>query len=69
MPVKTGIVAAVLVVKHLCRIIVTWRPAIEGVLAAAVSGGTITAANKVTVDDFLNLATAACDVLRTVTGY
>jgi hypothetical protein len=67
--IRTGIVALTLVVKHLCHILVTWRVAIDGVLAAAVGSGVITNTQKEIVDTFLNQATTACDILRAVTGY
>lgn len=69
MPIKTGIVAAVVFVKELCRVLRVWRPAIDIVVNNAVTTGLITAANKATVDQFFDVAQAACDVLRVITGY
>lgn len=66
---RTGMAIATQVVKHLCRILITYRPAMDGVLAAAVTGSIITAAQKATLDAWLDGASAACDILRLVSGY
>jgi len=41
----------------------------ETVIAAAVSAGHITAAQKLLLDSWLDGASAACDVIRIITGY
>lgn len=69
MPVKTGIVAAVVFVKELCRVLRVWRPAIDGVVNQAVTSGLITTGQKAQVDQFFDVAQGACDVLRIITGY
>jgi hypothetical protein len=66
---RTGMAIATQVVKHLCRILITYRPAMDGVLAQAVTAGHITAAQKLLLDSWLDGAAAACDVLRLVSGY
>ncbi len=69
MALRTGMSILTRIVEHMCRLLATYRAAINGVLAAAVSAGTITAAQKATVDSFLDLANAACAVLKVVSGY
>jgi hypothetical protein len=69
MAVRTGIVVLTVVVKHICHILTTWRPSIDGVVDAAVSGSVITSAQRDTLNSFLNLAQAGCDILRVITGY
>jgi len=69
MPLRTGIVALVVILKHMCHLLGIWRVSIDAVLSSAVTGGQITAAQKTTVDNFLDAAQAACDVVRVVTGY
>lgn len=69
MALRTGIAAATLFIKELCRVLRTYRPAIDGVVTTAVSGGLITAAQKVLLDSWLDGAQAACDVIRLVSGY
>jgi len=67
--IKTGIAAITLVAHHGCHILVTWRPKIDAVIAAAVASSTITAAQATTVTSWLNLTQAACDVLHIISGY
>jgi len=69
MDTKTGIVALVQITKHMCRILTTWRPKIDKVVADAVTAGTITALDAAKVKTYLDAATGACDVLKIVTGY
>jgi hypothetical protein len=69
MALRTGIVAATLVVKHLCRTLTHFRPAINTVIAAAVGGGSITTAQATTLGSWLDAAQAACDILRAISGY
>lgn len=69
MALRTGIVSLTVIVKSMCRLLATFRPAIEATLTAAVSGGLITTVDKDAVDAFLDGASAACTVLRVVSGY
>jgi hypothetical protein len=69
MATRTGIVALVQLAKHACRILTTFRPAIDSLIAAAVTAGSITTAQQTTLESWLNLTQAACDVLKVVTGY
>lgn len=66
---KTGIVALVGFVKHICHLLVTWRGKIDGALDFAVTTGSITSSQAATVKTWLDGAEAACTVLRIVTGY
>lgn len=69
MVLRTGIVAATIFIKQLCHVLTTWRPAMDGVIAAAVGSGTITSAQQATLSDWLNKAQAACDIIRLVSHY
>lgn len=69
MALRTGIVALVLLVKHICRLLATWRAPIGTVIAAAVAGGTITAGQATTLNAWLDGADAACTALRAITDY
>lgn len=69
MAVKTGIVAATLFVKSLCHVLLRYRPAMDAVIASAVSAGHITSVQAATLETWLNGAQAACDIIRTVSGY
>jgi hypothetical protein len=67
--VRTGIVALVQLIKHACRILTKFRPAIDQVIAAAVTGGVITSIQQGVLKTWLDGAQVACDILRQVTGY
>jgi hypothetical protein len=69
MPLRTGIVALTFIVHHMCRLLATYRSAIDTVLSTAVTSGTITASQKSAVDTYLDGAQAACAILDLVTGY
>lgn len=69
MAVKTGAASLTLLAKHICHLLTTWRPAINGVIAAAVAASVITPAQSVTLTAWLDGASAACDILRVITGY
>jgi hypothetical protein len=66
---KTGIAIATIIVEHLCRILTTYRGKMDGVIASAVSAGTVTSAQAVTLGQFLDLANDACTVIKLVSGY
>jgi hypothetical protein len=66
---RTGIAALTVAVKHICKLLTTYRPAINGLIDAAVSGGHITSSQATTLKSWLDGASAACDVLRIVSGY
>lgn len=67
--VKTGIVVVTQLIKHMCRVLTTYRPAIDRVIAAAVAGGLITSVQKDVLETWLNGAQTACDIIRIVSGY
>lgn len=69
MALRTGFVALTEVVKHLCRILGTWRKAIDAVLDTAVASSIITSAEAATAKSFLDLADGACTIFRKVSGY
>lgn len=69
MALRQGIVELTQIVKHICRILIKYRPVINTVIDAAVSGGHITSAQAATLKTWLDGASAACDVLKAVTGY
>lgn len=69
MALRTGIVALTLFIKHICHLLTTYRPAIDVVIAAAVSASTITSAQAASLKAWLDGAQAACDVVRAVSGY
>ena len=69
MALRTGIVILTLLVKHICRVLATWRTPISGVIAAAVTSSIITSGQAATLNTWLDGAQTACDVLRTVTDY
>lgn len=66
---RTGMAVATQIIKHLCRILQVYRPAMNDVIAAAVSAGHISAAQQLLLNSWLDGAAAACDVIRIVTGY
>jgi len=66
---RTGIAAATIVIKHLCRILIAYRPAMDAVLAAAVTAGTITTTQRDILKTWLDGAQSACDIIRVVSGY
>lgn len=69
MALRTGLAILTVLVKHICRLLTTYRPAMDTVIAAAVASNVITSAQSATLADWLNKAQAACDILRLVTGY
>lgn len=66
---RTGIAALTVAVKTICRLLVTYRPAINGLINAAVTAGTITTVQRDILNTWLDGAQAACNVLRVVSGY
>jgi hypothetical protein len=69
MALRTGIVAATLIAKHLCRTLTHFRPAINGVIAFAVTETTITSGQAATLASWLDGVQGACDILRAITHY
>ena len=69
MAVKTGIVAATLFIKQLCHVLIKFRPAIDTVIASAVSGSIITSTQAGILTTWLDGAQTACNIIRVVSGY
>lgn len=69
MAFRTGMAIITLLLIHMCRVLTTYRAAMDAVLTAAVTAGTITTLQKEVVDTHLNSAQTACNILRVVTGY
>jgi aspartate ammonia-lyase len=69
MAVRTGIVALTLAIKHGCHLLNVFRPAIDTVIANAVTGNVITSAQSTTLKTWLDGMQAACDIIRVVSGY
>lgn len=69
MALRTGIVIVTLLVEHICRVLTTYRPAINGVIANAVTATTISSAQAATLETWLDGIQAACAVLKTISGY
>jgi N-acetyl-gamma-glutamylphosphate reductase len=69
MATRTGIAALTVIVKHVCRILTTFRPAIDQVIATSVADNLITSGQATTLKAWLDAAQAACDILRLVSGY
>ena len=69
MPIRTGIVAATIFIKHLCHVLVTYRTAINTVVDAAVAGSIITSTQRDVLFTWLDGAQTACNVIRAVSGY
>lgn len=69
MALRTGMAVATLILEHLCRVLTAYRPAMNAVIASAVSAGTITSAQAGTLGTYLDGAQAACAILKTITGY
>jgi len=69
MAIRTGIVVLTLLIKHICRLLSVFRPSIDSVIAAAVSGSVITSAQSTTLHTWLDGAQSACDIIRLVSGY
>jgi len=69
MALRTGMAIVTLLVMHICRTLNAYRPAMNAVIAAAVTAGTITSGQATTIGTWLDGAQAACAILKTVTGY
>jgi hypothetical protein len=69
MALRTGMAIVTLLLIHMCRVLNTYRHAMDTVIEAAVVGGTITTEQSNTVNTFLNGAQAACNVMKAITGY
>lgn len=69
MALRTGIVAATIFIKQLCHVLLTYRTAIDGVVAHAVSIGVITSVQAAVLTTWLDGAQTACNVIRAVSGY
>jgi hypothetical protein len=69
MALRTGIVVLTLIVEHICRLLNSYRPAINGVIASAVTAGNITSSQATTIGLWLDGAQTACAILKTVSGY
>lgn len=66
---RNGAVALTQTVKHICRILTKWHPAISAVITAAVGSGAITSAQASTLEAWLSAADDACSILRLITKY
>lgn len=69
LPIRTGIVVATVLIKHLCKVLTTYRPLMDQAIAAAVDAGHITTVQRDILATWLNGAQTACDVIRVVSGY
>jgi len=69
MALRTGLAVLTVLVKHICRLLTTYRPAMDQVIAAAVAGSLITSVQAGILATWLDGAQTACDILRIVTGY
>jgi hypothetical protein len=69
MATRTGIAVLTVIVKHVCRLLTTFRPSIDQVIATAVANSLITSGQATTLKAWLDGAQAACDILRLVSGY
>jgi len=69
MALRTGIAILTVIVEHICRVLNAYRPAINGVISAAVTAGTITSTQASIIGTWLDGASAACAILKAVSGY
>jgi len=69
MALRTGLVILTLIVEHACRLLNTYRPAMNAAISTAVSGGVITALQAGTLHTWLDGAQVACAILKSITGY
>ena len=69
MPIKTGLVEITVIFVHMCRLWVKYSVKAEAQLAAAVTAGKITSAQKANFDAFATTMNDLCTILRDVTGY
>lgn len=69
MAFRTGMVILTLLVEHICRLLATYRTAMNAVIAAAVTGSVITSTQATTIGTWLDGAQAVCAILKTITGY
>jgi len=69
MALRTGIAVLTLIVEHICRILTTYRPAINGVIAQGVTAGVISTIQSQVLATWLDGANTACAVLKAVSGY
>jgi len=69
LPLKTGMVIATLLIKHLCRILTTYRPVMNQVIAAAVAESVITDVQAAILNTWLDGAQTACNIIRDITNY
>jgi len=66
---RTGISVAAKVAIHLCKVLTTYRSAIDGVVAGGVTSGAITSGQAADIKTWLDAASAACTALKLLTGY
>ena len=69
MPIKTGLVEITIIFIHMCRIWVKYTVKAEAAMAAAVTAGHITSAQKANFDQFASSMNDLCAILKAVTGY
>jgi hypothetical protein len=69
MALRTGIVVVTLLIEHICRVLTTYRPAMNTVINQAVTAGHITSVQKDILMTFLDGANSACAIIKVVSGY
>lgn len=69
MAVRTGIAAATIAIKQLCKLLHIFRPSISSLISAAVTAGKITSSQATILNNWLDAAQNACDIIRLVSGY
>jgi len=69
MALRTGIVIVTLLVEHICRVLTAYRPAMNAVIQAAVTAGSISAVQRDILFTWLDGAQSACAIIKVVSGY
>lgn len=67
--IKTGLVALLVAVKHICRTLNAYEAKAFEAIDTAASLDIITESQATFLKDFLTNALVACDLLKLITGY
>lgn len=66
---KTGADAIFIALRHICHVITSYQTRLNAVVAAAVSGGAITAAEGTTITNFIATAAVVCAAFERLAAF